>query len=91
MPRGLWACSGLLANENSLQRLARRLVRSQRLRTLLRRQVMRANASAEPPPPLDAGTRSELQDRYFKEEIESLGTLIGRDLSCWGVEWVTYE
>jgi hypothetical protein len=36
---------------------------------------------------LSAATAAGLYDRYFREEIARMETLLGRDLSCWRSEW----
>jgi Sulfotransferase domain len=59
-----------------------RIAMPQAMRRRLRDLFSSANVLSAPRPPLDPGLRRQMQ-REFQDDVEQLGSLIGRDLSYW--------
>ncbi len=73
----------LLFGDNSVRRLARKVVRSGIVRRRLRSKLMTLNTGSELPPELDVKLARSLQERYFLDEISGVEEILGRDLSAW--------
>ncbi|MDH3380995.1 MAG: sulfotransferase domain-containing protein [Gammaproteobacteria bacterium] len=81
-PRSMLA-QRILHGENKLQRWARAIVKSGRLRQQIRRRLLGFNTARRRPPELSQELISRIQQRFFTAEIVELEKILRRDLSVW--------